>query len=169
MFLQMLILSVLYVAWSCGLKMWIAISHKQVKTAKTTTKTSLQQHTTSLTPFWPHLLYGVTSEQLSTHQGKNLLLSPNLLWSIRDTMSILHASVWVQFISCLYCYKCWAHSKLDEMGGVPDTIYSAGRDTSPWLPNGFLHFTQLFPLRKSYQYRLLLRQPENPQHMDTVP
>lgn len=47
-----------------------------------------------------------------------------------------------------------------KWGGGPDTIYSAGRDTSPWLPNGFLHFTQLFPLRKSYQYRL--RGPEKP-------
>lgn len=113
--------------------------------------------------FGPYLLYA-TFELFSTNQEKSLLLSPNLVWSIRNTMSILHVPVWVQFISCLYCYKCWAHSKVDEMRGGPDTIYSAGRDMSPWLPNGFLHFTQLFPLRKSYRYRLLPCWPKYTQH-----
>lgn len=60
--------------------------------------------------------------------------------------------------------------KVNEMWSEwgPDTIYSAGRDMSPWLPNGFLHFTQLFPLRKSHRYGLPLCPPENPQHGDTV-
>lgn len=86
---------------------------------------------------------------------KSAVITPNLVWSIKNTMSILQASVWAQFISCLYCYKCWTRSKVDEMGWVPGTIYSAGRDTSPCLPNGFLHFTQLFPLKKPYLHRLL--------------
>lgn len=128
----------------------------------------MQWNTASLASFWPHLLCAATFELFSTNQEKSLLLSPNLVWSIRNTMSILQASVWVQFISCLYCYKCWAHSKVDEMGGRPRHYLLSRRDMSPWLPNGFLHFTQLFPLRKSYQYRLPLCRPENPQHMDTV-
>lgn len=70
------------------------------------------------------------------------------VWPIKNTISILHASVQVQFISCLYCYKCWTRSKVDEMGWSPDTIYSAGSDMSPCLSNGFLHFTQLFPLQE---------------------
>lgn len=135
---------------------------------KTAQKSKIMQcNPASLAVFWPHLLRA-TFELFLTNQEKSLLLSPNLVWSIRNTMSILHTPVWVQFISCLYCYKRWAHSEVDEMRGGPDTIYSAGRDMSPWLPNGFLHFTQLFPLRKSYRYRLPPRWPKNPQHTDTV-
>lgn len=55
-----------------------------------------------------------------------------------------------------------------KWGGGPDTIYPTGGDTSPWLPNGFLHFTQLFPLRKSYQSRPPLRGPETPQRTDAL-
>ena len=129
----------------------------------------MQWNTASLAAFLDHTYCMPSLSYFQLTERKSLLLSPNLVWSIRNTMSILHAPVWVQFISCLYCYKCWAHSKVDEMEGGPDTIYSAGRDMSPWLPNGFLHFTQLFPLRKSYRYRLPPCWPKKPrQHTDTV-
>lgn len=62
-------------------------------------------------------------------RDRSLLLSSNQVWSIRRAMSILHSSARVQFISCLYCYKCWAHSEVHEVGGGAQTLFTQRGET----------------------------------------